>query len=67
MWRIALIGVGAFAGYQLAKMGKSRYNFIIATLTAAVAYKLTRDSMVRNGEIAAEEPSFIREIETEIV
>lgn len=52
MWRLALIALGGVAGYRLAKMGRSRYNFIIATLTAAVAYKLTRDGMKATGELA---------------
>lgn len=52
MWRLALITLGGLAGYRLAKMGRSRYNFVLATATAAIVYKLTRDRMATKGEIA---------------
>lgn len=52
MWRLALVGIGSYAGYRLAKMGQSRYNFILATVAAALVYKLTRDRMLATGEVA---------------
>ena len=66
MWRFALIGLGVFAGHKLAKMGKSRYNFILATVTAALAYKLTREHMIANGEVDIAKASEIRDVEVEV-
>ena len=45
MWRLALIGIGGWIGYRLAKTGKSHMNMIIATLSALVVYKLTQSRM----------------------
>lgn len=64
MWRLALLGLGTYAGYRLAKMGQSRYNFIIATAAAAIAYKLTRDRMTSTGEIAENGAKYV---ETEVI
>ena len=73
MFRLALIALGGLAGYRLAKMGRSRMNFVAATLSAALVYKLTRARMKTTGEIAEngvdynnDEPRF-REVDAEII
>jgi hypothetical protein len=66
MWRILLIGLGAYSGYRLAKMGESRYNFILATATAALVYKLTQARMKSTGEVAENGKKYI-DVEAEVV
>ena len=51
----------------MAKMGKSRYNFIMATVAAALTYKLTRDRMIATGEVTVAEANEIREVDVEVV
>lgn len=77
MWRVLLVATGSYAGYRLAKMGESRYNFIIATVAAALVYKFTRERMIANGEVSTAEanaagadiwePNMIRDVEVEMV
>lgn len=67
MWRLLLLGVGAYTGYKLAKMGQSRYNFIFATAAAAVVYKLTRDRMKTAGELAENGTDYAKEVEAEVL
>ncbi len=64
MFRLALVAIGGYAGYRLAKLGESRYNFIIATVTAAIVYKLTRDRMTMVGEVAENGTKYV---EAEVV
>ena len=66
MWRLVLIGMGAYIGYRLAKMGRSRYNLIMGTGAAAIAYKLTRDRMASTGEIAENGVRY-KDVEAEIM
>jgi hypothetical protein len=65
MWRIGLIALGGLAGWKLAKMGKSRYNFIVATVAAALVYKMTRDRMIAAGEVNPEDAD-VREVDVEV-
>jgi len=64
MWRFVLVVLGGYAGYRLAKMGESRYNVLIASVTAAVVYKLTRERMTSTGEIAE---NGVKYVEAEVV
>ena len=65
MFRLVLLALGGLAGWRLAKMGESRYNFVLATITAAVIYKLTQARMASSGELAENGTRYDIENETE--
>lgn len=64
MWRIALVAVGGWIGYRLAKTGKSHTNMVVATLSAMLVYRLTKSRMAAEtskNEIAGQIAGMARE------